>query len=115
VRVRGRVSTRLELPPRLRDARAATLDIRETIETERGAISADVRGYAIPHPGAPHLHTIEGFALFRTAVPEYSAYNTAVVAIEGTVDMAQRAITIEGRTLDSDRAQQRPEELATAA
>jgi hypothetical protein len=30
------------------------LDISETIESERGAISADVRGYAIPHREAAH-------------------------------------------------------------
>lgn len=59
---------------RIRDDASVVLDIRETIETEEGAISADVRGYAIPDPGAPHLHTIHGFALFTTAVPEYADY-----------------------------------------
>jgi hypothetical protein len=83
---------------RIREDGSVALDIRETIETDRGAISADVRGYAIPDPDAPHLHAIRGYALFSTAVPEYAAYNTAVVAIEGTVDMATRALEIEGRT-----------------
>jgi hypothetical protein len=54
---------------RIRDDGSVVLDIRETIETDRGAISADVRGYAIPDPDAPHLHEIRGFALFDTAVP----------------------------------------------
>jgi hypothetical protein len=78
---------------------SVALDIRETIETDRGAISADVRGYAIPHIEAPQLHEIRGFALFRTGVPEYAAYNTAVVAIHGTVDMARRELDITGRAV----------------
>jgi hypothetical protein len=82
---------------RIRDDGSAVLDIRETIETERGAISADVRGYALPDPAAPNLHTIRGFALFSTAVPEYAEYNTAVVAIDGVVDMATGAIDVAGR------------------
>ena len=77
------------------------LDIRETIETDRGAISADVRGYAIPGPDAPHVHEIRGFALFDTAVPEYAPYNTAVVAIHGTVDMITRELEISGRTVSA--------------
>jgi hypothetical protein len=84
---------------RIRDDGSVVLDIRETIETERGAISADVRGYAIPDPGAPHVHEIRGFALFDTAVPEYSAYNTAVVAIHGSVDMVTRVLEITGRAV----------------
>jgi hypothetical protein len=99
----------------VREDGSVELDIRETIEADRGAISADVRGYAIPHREAAHLHAIKGFALFRTAVPEYAAYNEAIVAIEGTVDMAARAIDIEGRALNADRAQQRLERLAIAA
>jgi len=91
------------------------LDIRETIETERGAISADVRGYAVPHPEAAHLHAIKGYALFRTAVSDYAAYNDAVVAIEGTVDMATGEIDVEGRAFDAQRAQQRLDRLALAA
>ena len=83
---------------RIRADDSVALDIRETIETERGAISADVRGYALPDPDAPHLHEIRGFALFSTSVPEYAAYNTAVVAIEGTVDMATRTIAVTGRS-----------------
>ncbi len=82
---------------RVRDDGSVVLDIRETIETERGAISADVRGYAIPDPDAPHVHEIRGFALFETAVPEYAPYNTAVVAIHGTVDMNTRELEITGR------------------
>jgi hypothetical protein len=70
------------------------LDIRETIETDRGAISADVRGYAIPTPDAPHVHEIRGFALFDTDVPEYAAYTTAIVAIHGSIDMATRELEI---------------------
>jgi hypothetical protein len=81
----------------IRDNGSVALDIRETIEAELGAIGADVRGYAIPRPDAPHLHAISGFALFSTGVPEYAAYNTAVLAIEGTVDMATRELVIEGR------------------
>ena len=84
---------------RIRDDASVVLDIRETIETDQGTIAADVRGYAIPDPGAPHLHTIHGFALFTTAVPEYSDYNTAVVAVDGTVDMSTGAIDVEGRAL----------------
>lgn len=91
------------------------LDIRETIETERGAISADVRGYAVPHPRAPHLHVIKGYALFETAVPEYAAYNDAVVAVEGTVDMATGSIDVEGRAFDAERARRRLAQLAPAA
>jgi hypothetical protein len=82
---------------RIRDDGSVVLDIRETIETDRGAISADVRGYAIPDPDAPHVHEIRGFALFDTAVPEYAPYNTAVVAIHGTVDMITRELEITGR------------------
>jgi hypothetical protein len=79
------------------DDGSVVLDIRETIETGLGAISADVRGYAIPDPDAPHLHEIRGFALFDTAVPEYAAYNTAVVAIHGRIDMVTREFTVTGR------------------
>ncbi len=99
----------------IREDGSVELDIRETIETERGAISADVRGYAIPHREAAHLHVIKGFALFRTGVSEYAAYNDAVVAIEGSVDMATRALVIEGRALNAERARQRLDELALAA
>jgi hypothetical protein len=91
------------------------LDIRETIETDRGAISADVRGYALPHPDAPHLHVIKGYALFQTAVPDYAAYNDAVVAVEGTVDMATGEIDVEGRAFDAQRAWERLATLAVAA
>ena len=86
---------------RIRDDGSVVLDIRETIETYRGAISADVRGYAIPDPDAPHVHDIRGFALFDTAVPEYAAYNTAVVAIHGTVDMITRELEISGRAVSA--------------
>lgn len=82
---------------RIRDDGSAVLDIRETIETDRGAISADVRGYALPDPDAPNLHVLRGFALFSTAVPEYAAYNAAVIAIDGSVDMATGAIDVAGR------------------
>ena len=92
---------------RIRDDASALLDIRETIETERGAISADVRGYAIPHPRDARLHRITGFALFTTAVPEYADYNTAVVAIEGTVDMATGTIDVAGRALNADHDESR--------
>ena len=84
---------------RIRDDGSVVLDIRETIETDRGAISADVRGYAIPDPDAPHVHEIRGFALLDTAVPEYAAYNTAVIAIHGTIDMVTREFAITGRTV----------------
>jgi len=86
---------------RIRDDGSVVLDIRETIETDRGAISAEVRGYAIPDPAAPHVHEIRGFALFDTAVPEYAAYNTAVVAIHGSVDMATRELGITGRAVSA--------------
>jgi len=66
-----------------------------------------VRGYAIPQPDAPHLHRITGFALFTTAVPEYADYNTAVVAIEGTVDMATGTIDVDGRALNADHDESR--------
>jgi hypothetical protein len=76
---------------------SVALDIRETIEAEHGAIAADVRGYAVPRRGKPDLHDLRAFALFRTAVPEYAAYNTAVVEVTGTVDMATREIVVSGR------------------
>ncbi len=82
---------------RVRDDGTVALDIRETIETGRGAISADVRGYALPDPDTPSLHVLRGFALFSTAVPEYSDYNAAVIAIDGSVDMATGAIDVTGR------------------
>jgi hypothetical protein len=85
---------------RIRDDGSAVLDIRETIETEIGTIAADVRGYAIPDPSASNLHSIRGFALFTTAVPAYAAYNAAVVAIQGSVDMATGTIDVEGRALE---------------
>jgi hypothetical protein len=85
----------------IRDDGSVVLDIRETIETDSGAISADVRGYAIPDPDAPNVHEVRGFALFSTAVPAYSDYNTAVVAIHGSVDMATRDLEITGRTVSS--------------
>ena len=88
---------------RIRDDASVVLDIRETIETDHGTIAADVRGYAIPQPDAPHLHRITGFALFTTAVPEYTDYNTAVIPIEGLVDMAAGTIDVEGRALSADR------------
>ena len=84
---------------RIRDDGSVVLDIRETIETDRGAISADVRGYALPDADAPHVHEIRGFALLDTAVPEYAAYNTAVVAIHGSVDMVTRELWITGRAV----------------
>ena len=86
---------------RIRDDGSVVLDIRETIETDRGAISADVRGYAIPDPDAPHVHEIRGFALFDTAVPEYAAYNTAVVSIHGSIDMETRKLEIRGRAVSA--------------
>jgi hypothetical protein len=86
---------------RVRDDATVVLDIRETIESERGSIAADVRGYAIPEPDAPHRHRIRGFALFHTAAPDYAAYNTAVIAIEGTADMAARTIDIRGHEVDA--------------
>jgi len=89
---------------RIREDGSAVLDIRETIETDRGAIAADVRGYALPDAGAPHLHAIRGFALFSTAVPEYADYNTAVLAIEGTVDMATGTIDVQSRALTAAAA-----------
>ncbi len=92
---------------RIRDDASVALDIRETIETDRGAITADVRGYAIPQPDAPHLHRITGFALFATAVPQYADYNSAVVAIDGTVDMATGTIDVAGRALNPDRGEPR--------
>jgi hypothetical protein len=84
---------------RIRDDASAVLDVRETIETEQGAIGADVRGYAIPHPDAPHAYRIRGFALFHTAVPDYAGYNSAVVAIEGVADMAARTLDVHGRAV----------------
>jgi hypothetical protein len=84
---------------RVRDDGSAVLDVRETIETDRGAISADVRGYALPDPDSPNLHVLRGFALFSTGVPEYAGYNSAVVAIEGRVDMATGEIDVTGREL----------------
>jgi hypothetical protein len=90
------------------------LDIREIIETEQGAISADVRGYALPHPDVPTLHAITGYALFTTAVPAYAAYNDAVLAIEGTVDMATGQIDVEGRPFEPRGAQRRLEQLERA-
>ena len=87
---------------RIRDDGSVVLDIRETIETDRGAISADVRGYALPDPAAPHVHEIRGFALFDTAVSEYAAYNTAVVAIHGSVDMVTRELWITGRAVSAE-------------
>lgn len=86
---------------RIRVDGSVVLDIRETIETDRGAISADVRGYAIPDPEVPNLHEIRGFAVFDTAVPEYAEYNTAVVAIHGSVDMAKRELEITGRVVSA--------------
>jgi len=87
---------------RIRPDGTVALDIRETIETDRGAISADVRGYAIPDPDVPNVHAIRGFALFSTGVHEYAAYNTAVMAIHGTVDMATRELVITGRAVTSE-------------
>jgi hypothetical protein len=34
-------------------------------------------------------------------VPEYAAYNTAVVAIHGTIDMVTREFTITGRAVSA--------------
>ncbi len=82
---------------RIRDDASVVLDVRETIETPDGAIAAEVRGYAVPEEDAPHVHLVRGFALFETAVPAYAAYNSAVVAIEGTADMAAGTIDIRGR------------------
>ena len=84
---------------RVRADGSVVLDIRETIETEQGPISADVRGYALPDADAPHRHRITGFALFSTAVPGYADYNTAVMAIDGSVDMATGTIDVAGRAI----------------
>lgn len=89
---------------RIRQDGSAVLDIRETIETEQGTIAADVRGYAIPDDDAPHLHRITGFALFTTAVADYEAYNTAVIAVHGSVDMATGTIDVAGRALQYESA-----------
>jgi hypothetical protein len=89
---------------RLREDGSVALDVRETIETELGAISADVRGYALADPDAPGTYAIRGFALFSTAVPEYAGYNTAVVAVEGTVDMTSGEIDVVGRALTTAAA-----------
>lgn len=83
---------------RIRADGSVVLDIRETIETERGSISADVRGYALPAGG--DLFELSGFALFDTAVADFAAYRTAVVAISGTVDMATGTIDVRGRALE---------------
>jgi hypothetical protein len=85
----------------IRDDGSVVLDIRETIETDRGAIAAEVRGYAIPDAGLATVHAIRGYALFSTAVPEFSEYNSAVVAIHGSVDMATRELEITGRDVSA--------------
>ena len=100
---------------RIRDDASVVLDIRETIETDQGTIAADVRGYAIPQPDAPQMHRITGFALFTTAVPEYAEYNSAVVAIDGTVDMATGTIDVAGHALDSNPGEPRALAPADAA
>jgi hypothetical protein len=76
---------------------SVALDIRETIEASDGAIAADVRGYALPQPGADDRFDVRGYALFSTAVPQYAHYNTAVVAIDGVADLAAGTLAIEGR------------------
>jgi hypothetical protein len=86
---------------RIRDDGSVVLDIRETIEADLGAISADVRGYAIPDSNTPHVHEIRGFALFATAVPEYAAYNTAILAIQGSIDMVSREFAVTGRAVSA--------------
>ena len=56
----------------------------------------------------PYYADVRGeVALFTTAVPEYADYNTAVVAIEGTVDMASGTIDVAGRALTADRDEPR--------
>lgn len=84
---------------KIRPDGSVELDVRETIETEHGAVSADVRGYALPDPGSLHLHAIRGFALFSAAAAEYADFNTAVVAIQGSVDMSTGAIDVTGTPL----------------
>lgn len=93
---------------------SVALDVRETIETERGAISADVRGYAVPHPEMTNLHLIKGHALFTTAVPDYAAFNDTVASIEGTVDMATGEIDVEARPFEATRARERLARLVVA-
>ena len=44
----------------------------------------------------------------------FAAYNTAVVAIEGTVDMATGTIAVEGRALEPVRARARVNALVAA-
>ena len=97
---------------RIREDGSAVLDIRETIETEHGSISADVRGYALPDVDAPQRHRITGFALFATAVPGYADYNTAVVAVDGSVDMAAGTIDVVGRPVSVNGGQRNPEAVA---
>ena len=85
---------------RIRPDGVAVLDIRETIETDAGPIAADVRGYAYPD-GDDDRHRITGFALFSTALSAYADYNSAVVAVEGAVDMRTGVIDVRGRVLDA--------------
>jgi hypothetical protein len=84
---------------RIREDATAVLDVRETIETREGTIAADVRGYAVPEADAPHRLRVHGFALFQTALPDYAEYNSAVVEIGGTADIAAGTIDIRGRAL----------------
>jgi len=86
---------------RIRPDGVAVLDIRETIETAEGPIAADVRGYARPLGGGDDRHRITGFALFSTALSEYADYNSAVVAVEGAVDMRTGVIDVRGRVLNA--------------
>ncbi len=78
---------------------SVVLDIRETIETERGAISADVRGYAIPRrrrAAAAHAARVRAVQhrgpRVRRLTTRPSSRST------GTVDMAAGTIAVTGRS-----------------
>ena len=85
---------------RIRPDGSVALDIRETIETDRAALGGRPR--LRRSRSRPNVHEIRGFALCSTGAHEYAAHDTAVAAINGTVEMATRELVITSRAVTSE-------------
>lgn len=91
----------------------------EVIDDGEHRVALEVRGYVVPPPGAPvpPLEAIlaPGFefpdapfrvtatALATTAAPEFQYLNSATIVVEGEVNLATGALTVEARAIERDQ------------